>query len=122
EQVVCPEGSGAAAIELVADRIPPQEIALDWIDAQDRLARDGNDLPAACRGDGNRRTVPGWVAACSPGHLAGVLSKSDQRVVLVAAGLDDDQVVLDERRAGHAPVIGVADPAFRPRDLEDVGF
>ena len=105
QEVVHPHRRSARRVELVAEIVAPQERPLGRFDAQDRDTGGDDQLPLAVDGDRDGRAVAGRVLAHGPGQLAGVFVVGGDGIVLVAAGLDDDQVAFQQGRQRRAPVV-----------------
>src|SRR5262249_31339008 len=82
--------------------VVPQEGAIGGTQADHPPGGETDDLPLSGRRDSHGRTVAGRVAQGGPLLLSRLAVEGDDRS-LHAAGLDDDEVALDERGTGDAP-------------------
>src|SRR5207302_446325 len=89
-------------------RMPPELLAALRIIAGDLLGVEEQELPLAAERGQLRRAVAGLRGAAGPRQRAGGALERHQRFArarrILHARIDDHELVVDQRRAAHAPL------------------
>src|SRR5262249_45777291 len=100
-----PEGDRRGGVDAVL-RVPAEPPARRPVaggDAHQAVGGEEDDLPFALDGDRHRRAVAGRVLLALPHLLAALLVEGGERFAAGAAGVDEHEADVDQRRAGEAP-------------------